>query len=71
MKIFLICFDNETISYPKAFMNRGLAEKRLYEMQYEMDAKDGVDSKSHWYSVEEMEVEFEAIPMTLEEVFNL
>ena len=75
MKIYVICFDNESISYPNAFLDRELAEKRLKEMQDQMDkqAKKYKDkSYSHWISVDEMEVEFgEATQSTLEEIFEL
>lgn len=71
MKVYIICFDGETIAYPKAFLDRELAEKQLYAMQYAMDKVEG-KSYSHWYSVEEMEVVFgEAHPTTLEEVYEL
>ena len=75
MKVYVICFDNEWIRYPKVFLDRELAKKRLKEMQDQMDkqAKKYKDkSYSHWISVDEMEVEFgEAQPMTLEEVYDL
>jgi hypothetical protein len=60
MKVFIICFDGETIAYPTAFLDRELAEKRLRIMQDEMDAdadKHQRKSYSQWYSVEEMEPE--------------
>lgn len=60
MKVYIICFDGETIAYPKAFLDRELAEKQLTIMQDEMDAdanKKQCKSYSQWYSVEEMEVE--------------
>jgi hypothetical protein len=60
MKIYLICFDNKEIAYPKVFTDKALAEERLTAMQDEMDAdadKHQCKSYSHWYSVEEMEVE--------------
>jgi len=56
MKVYIICFDGETIAYPKVFLDEALAQKQLYAMQYEMDKAEG-KSYSQWYSVEEMEVE--------------
>lgn len=60
MKIYVICFDNKEIAYPKVFINKALAEERLTAMQDAMDAEAAVygdKSYSHWYSVDEMEVE--------------
>jgi len=56
VKVFIICFNNETIAYPKVFLDEALAQKQLYAMQYEMDKAEG-KSYSQWYSVEEMEAE--------------
>lgn len=58
MKVYIICFDNETIAYPKVFLDEASAEERLRIMQDEMDAEaDRYQRKSYsqWYSVEEME----------------
>ena len=60
MRVFIICFDEETIAYPNAFLDREKAEERLKIMQDEMDAdadKHQRKSYSQWYSVEEMEME--------------
>ena len=60
MKLFIICFDGETIAYPTAFLDKAQAEERLKTMQDEMDAdadKHQRKSYSQWYSVEEMEME--------------
>ena len=62
MKIYVICFDNSQISYPKAFTDRDVAEGRLKLLQEEENTfaeKHEITSYSHWYSVEEMEVEHE------------
>lgn len=62
MKIYLICFDEKEIAYPKAFTDITVAEGRLRLLQDAMDAAaDGNQCKSYsqWYSVEEMEVEHE------------
>jgi hypothetical protein len=72
MKIYVICFDNECIRYPNVFLDRKLAEKRLKIIRDNIDAQALQYKKinySHWYSIDEMEVEEE--PMTLEEVFDL
>lgn len=60
MKVYIICFDNEHIRYPKVFLDRELAEKRLQELRdrhraeyLELKMRD----YSHWLSVDEMEVE--------------
>lgn len=58
MRIFIICFDGETIAYPTAFLDKAQAEERLKIMQDEMDKVEG-KSYSQWYSVEELEVEEE------------
>ena len=75
MKVYIICFDEETIAYPTAFLDKAQAEERLKIMQDEMDADaDERQRKSYsqWYSVEELEVVFgEAQPMTLEEIYEL
>lgn len=60
MKVYIICFDRDHISYPTAFLEREKAEERLRIMQDEMDAdadKHQCKSYSQWYSVEEMEME--------------
>lgn len=60
MKIYIICFDNKEISYPKVFLDKEKAEERLRIMQDAMDAdadKHQCKSYSQWYSVDEMEVE--------------
>jgi hypothetical protein len=60
MKIYVICFDNKIIKYPKAFADKALAEERLKELQDTLDAEADEfqwKSYSHWYSVDEMEVE--------------
>lgn len=60
MKVYIICFDRDHISYPMAFLEREKAEERLRIMQDEMDAdadKHQCKSYSQWYSVEEMEME--------------
>jgi len=60
MKVYIICFDNSEISYPKVFLDKEKAEKRLRIMQDAADAEAAVymgKSYSHWYSVDEMEVE--------------
>jgi hypothetical protein len=60
MKVYIICFDGETIAYPTAFIDRERAEERLRIMQDAMDAdadKHQRKSYSQWYSVEEMEME--------------
>lgn len=59
MKVYIICFDNETIAYPKVFLDKTMAEIQLWNMQYEMDMAEG-KSFSQWYSVEEMEAESSA-----------
>lgn len=62
MKIYLICFDEKEIAYPKAFTDITVAEGRLKLLQDAMDAdadKHQCKSYSHWYSVEEMEIEHE------------
>ncbi len=70
MKVYIICFDNETIAYPTAFLDKAQAEERLRIMQDEMDKVEG-KSYSQWYSVEELEMERPTKLMTLEEVFDL
>lgn len=60
MKVYIICFDEETIAYPTAFLDKAQAEERLKIMQDEMDAdadKHQRKSYSQWYSVEELEME--------------
>lgn len=60
MVVYIICFDGETIAYPKVFLDRELAEKQLTIIQDKIDdAADKHQCKSHsqWYSVEEMEIE--------------
>jgi hypothetical protein len=60
MKVYIICFDGETIAYPSAFLDKERAEERLRFMQDVMDAdayKYQRKSYSQWYSVEEMEME--------------
>ena len=60
MKVYIICFDGSHISYPTAFLDREKAEERLRIMQDEMDVeadKHQCKSYSHWYSVEELEME--------------
>jgi hypothetical protein len=60
VKIYVICFDNNEISYPKVFIDKALAEARLKELRDQMDADAKqlkYKSYSHWYSVEEMEIE--------------
>ena len=78
MKVYIICFDEETIAYPTAFLDKAQAEERLKIMQDDMDADaDERQRKSYsqWYSVEELEMErpvkLSTEPMTLEEVFDL
>ena len=78
MKVYIICFDEETIAYPTAFLDKAQAEERLKIMQDEMDAdadKHQRKSYSQWYSVEELEMErpvkLSTEPMTLEEVYDL
>ena len=87
MKVYIICFDGETIAYPTAFLDKAQAEERLRIMQDEMDKVEG-KSYSQWYSVEELEMErpvklsTEMLdgrteptqptePMTLEEIYDL
>ena len=87
MKVYIICFDGETIAYPTAFLDKAQAEERLRIMQVEMDKVEG-KSYSQWYSVEELEMErpvklsTEMLdgqteptqptePMTLEEIYDL
>jgi hypothetical protein len=84
MKVYIICFDGETIAYPTAFLDKAQAEERLRIMQDEMDKVEG-KSYSQWYSVEELEMErpvklsTEMLdgqteptqPMTLEELYDL
>ena len=60
MKVYIICFDGDHISYPTAFLDREKAEERLRIMQDDMDAdadKHQRKSYSQWYSVEELEME--------------
>ena len=60
MKVYIICFDEETIAYPTAFLDKAQAEERLRIMQDDMDAdadKHQRKSYSQWYSVEELEME--------------
>jgi hypothetical protein len=60
MKVYIICFDGDHISYPTAFLDKEKAEERLRIMQDEMDAdadKHQRKSYSQWYSVEELEME--------------
>lgn len=64
MKIYIICFDHSEISYPKVFLDKEKAEERLRIMQDAIDADAHKNelwrkSYSHWYSVEELEVEDE------------
>ena len=62
MKVYIICFDGDYISYPTAFLDKEKAEERLRIMQDEMDAdadKQQRKSYSQWYSVEELEIEDE------------
>lgn len=59
MKVYIICFDGETIAFPTAFLDKAQAEERLRIMQDDMDAEaDRYQCKSYsqWYSVEELEV---------------
>ena len=84
MKVYIICFDGETIAYPTAFLDKAQAEERLRIMQDEMDKVEG-KSYSQWYSVEELEMERPVRlsteikdgqteptePMTLEEIYDL
>lgn len=60
MKVYVICFNNSKIAYPKLFLNREKAEMRLRIIQdlIEMEAAEymGRDT-AHYYSVEEREVE--------------
>ena len=71
MKVYIICFDGETIAYPTAFLDKAQAEERLRIMQDEMDKVEG-KSYSQWYSVEELELVFgEAHLTTLEELYDL
>jgi hypothetical protein len=60
MKVYIICFDDSGIAYPKVFLDRERAEGRLKSIQEEVDAlaaKRKQATYSHFYSVEEMEVE--------------
>lgn len=60
MKVYIICFDGDHISYPKVFLDKEKAEERLRIMQDAADAEAAVymgKSYSQWYSVEEMEIE--------------
>jgi hypothetical protein len=60
MKVYIICFDGDHISYPTAFLDKDKAEERLRIMQDDMDAdadKHQRKSYSQWYSVEELEME--------------
>lgn len=60
MKVYIICFDGETIAFPTAFLDKAQAEERLRIMQDDMDAEaDRYQCKSYsqWYSVEELEME--------------
>lgn len=51
MKVYIICFNNEHIAYPTAFLDREMAEECLKIMQ------DAHADYSDWYSVQEMEME--------------
>lgn len=60
MKVYIICFDDCGISYPKVFLDREKAEGRLRSIQEEVDAlaaRRNQATDSHFYSLEEMEVE--------------
>lgn len=60
MKVYVICFDNKLIAYPNVFTNKALAEERLKIIQDTLEAEAREfqwKSYSHWYSVDEMEVE--------------
>lgn len=60
MKVYIICFDDSGIAYPNVFLDREKAEGRLRSIQEEVDAlakKRRYPTYSHFYSVEEMEVE--------------
>lgn len=60
MKVYIICFADAGISYPKVFLDREKAEGRLKSIQKEIDAdadRYQCKSYSHLYSLDELEVE--------------
>lgn len=57
MKVYIICFKNEHIAYPTAFLDREMAEECLKIMQDAHADKNQCKSYSDWYSVQEMEME--------------
>lgn len=60
MKVYIICFDDSGIAYPNVFLDREKAEGRLRIIQEEVDSlavKRNQTTYSHFYSLEEMEVE--------------
>jgi len=60
MKVYVICFNNSKIAYPKLFLNREKAEVRLRIIQdvIETEAAEYMGRNyAHCYSVEEREVE--------------
>lgn len=76
MRIFIICFDGETIAYSAAFLDKEEAEERLRIMQDAIDAeadKHQCKTYSQFYTIEELELVFggPTQSMTLEEIYEL